>query len=152
MTRKTLYADDVKAAIENCFQDGFDYPCDAARQASLAAIDALPAAEPDAGERVAKHDIAPSIRGCRCSVCGAPAAHKVGEESCSVGEFKGPMFADREAVEAYTKTGQTPPCFHNLTNWLCCVCFARVMGPFAAQRCGVEDSDLAASRHSERAE
>lgn len=46
MTRKTLYADDVKAAIENCFQDGFDYPCDAARQASLAAIDSLPAAEP----------------------------------------------------------------------------------------------------------
>jgi hypothetical protein len=51
MTRKTLYADDVKAAIENCFQDGFDYPCDAARQAALAAIDSLPAAEPDAGER-----------------------------------------------------------------------------------------------------
>ena len=52
MTRKTLYADDVKAAIENCFQDGFDYPCDAARQAALAAIESLPAAEPDAGERV----------------------------------------------------------------------------------------------------
>ncbi len=46
MTRKTLYADDVKAAIENCFQDGFDYPCDAARQAARAAIDAIPAAEP----------------------------------------------------------------------------------------------------------
>lgn len=45
MTRKTLYADDVKAAIENCFQDGFDYPCDAARQAALVAIDSLPAAE-----------------------------------------------------------------------------------------------------------
>lgn len=88
---------------------------------------------------MAKHDIAPSIDGCRCSVCGEPAAHKVGEEICPVGEFKGPLFADREAIEAYAKTGQSPPWFHNLTNWLCCAHFAQVMGPLAAKRCGIED-------------
>lgn len=48
MTRKTLYADEVKAAIEKLF----DTLPMISRTDLFAAIDSLPAAEPDAGERV----------------------------------------------------------------------------------------------------
>lgn len=81
-----------------------------------------------------KHEIAPSIRGCLCSLCGEPAAHKVGEESC--GPPVSPLPTAEQAADYYL-TGQTPPNFHNLTNWLCCRHFAAVMGPLAAIRCGV---------------
>lgn len=54
MTRKTLYADDVKAAIEKAFDSAIPLSRLAYRTLCLRAIESLPAAEPDAGERVAR--------------------------------------------------------------------------------------------------
>jgi len=48
-----------------------------------------------------------------CSMCGAPAMHKVEEEGAR-------------------------PQRHPFTAYVCCACFARIMGPVAADWCGVE--------------
>lgn len=55
----------------------------------------------------AEHGIDSAIVGHVCSVCQKPrAAHKIGEELPA--DLTGPA--------------------HNLTNWLCCLCFRQVVG------------------------
>jgi hypothetical protein len=60
------------------------------------------------------HFVSATCRGERCSVCGATATHKVGEEIQ-------PDDPDRHR--------------HNLTAYLCCEHFGLVLGPEARRRC-----------------
>jgi hypothetical protein len=63
---------------------------------------------------VTSHFVSATCRGERCSVCGANATHKVGEEIP-------PDDRDRHR--------------HNLTAYLCCEHFGLVLGPEARRRC-----------------
>jgi hypothetical protein len=59
---------------------------------------------------MAHHHVSASCEGERCTACGAPASHKVGEEI----QWDDPQ-----------------PNRHNLTAYLCCFHFAKVFGPAA---------------------
>ena len=86
MTRKTLYADDVKAAIEKLKKSLWErrWACaflpevqercktmEVAYNEALAAIDSLPAAEPDAGERMERPPML-LVGGGMLSIAGEP--------------------------------------------------------------------------------
>lgn len=61
----------------------------------------------------AAHFVSASCRGEECR-CGAPATHKVGEE---------------------IPHDDPAPIRHGLTAYICCGCFAHLMGPVAYRRC-----------------
>jgi hypothetical protein len=61
-----------------------------------------------------KHHVSESCQGENCTLCGAPATHKVGEEI---------MKDDPQPVR------------HNLTSYICCHCFVRLFGRDATLPC-----------------
>ena len=72
---------------------------------------------------MANHFVAKSCQGEKCSVCKAPATHKVGEEF----PFLMPVEEAVPGSEVYTQPR------HNFTAYLCCLHFSEVMGPFVRQ-------------------
>lgn len=65
------------------------------------------------------HHVSGSCEGERCSVCGAPATHKLGEE---------------------IPDDDPHPNRHNLTAYVCCAHFGMVLGRLARERCGLAKS------------
>jgi hypothetical protein len=71
-----------------------------------------------------RHFISASCQGERCSICGEPATHKVGEEI----PYDAP-----------------PPIRHELTAHVCCIHFVMILGP-AETLCAEIDKQEAMAR------
>lgn len=61
------------------------------------------------------HRVSKSCIGERCSMCGSPASHKVGEE------------VPHDLPEYNLR--------HNWTAYVCCTCFGRILGPTVQEWC-----------------
>jgi hypothetical protein len=87
---------------------------------------------------MANHFVSACCRGEKCGMClregkKVEPTHKVGEEFFHDMTEIVPEFGNVDPYEYFVR--------HNLTQYLCCEHFAAVMGPLAAQWCGIQDTE-----------
>jgi len=81
---------------------------------------------------IAKHYVMPSCGGVTCHMCKErPATHKVGEECETPGGFSWHELEDNPNPDPYRLAGMR----HNLTAYVCCECFGKIMGQLAIGWC-----------------